>query len=69
MRLIKSIRFKYFLCLLAVSVLPVLFFFGYTLQANKKFYNNQVETASRTEVSRITSRINENYRDIQDLIG
>lgn len=69
MRLIKSIRFKYFLCLLAVSVLPVLFFFAYTLQANKKFYNNQVETASRTEVSRITSRINENYQDTQELIG
>ncbi len=69
MRLIKSIRFKYFLCLLAVSVLPVLFFFAYTLQANKKFYNNQVETASRTEVSRITSRINENYQDTQELVG
>lgn len=69
MKLIKSIRFKYFLCLLAVSILPVLFFFGYTLQTNKRFYNNQVETASSTEVRRITSRINENYQDIRDLIG
>lgn len=49
MRLIKSIRSKYFLCLLSVSILPVLFFGVYTDYNNNVFYNNQVESASRNE--------------------
>lgn len=69
MRFVKSIRFKYFLSLLAVSVLPVLFFSIYMMRSNQNFYNSQMEDASRNEVRRITSRIDENYKDVQNLIG
>ena len=69
MKVLRSIRFKYFLCLLAISVLPVLFLFFYISQNNRKFYNSQVETASASEVQRITTRINENYQDIRNLIS
>lgn len=69
MKVLRSIRFKYFLCLLAISVLPVLFLFFYISQNNRKFYNSQVETASASEVLRITTRINENYQDIRNLIS
>ncbi|MDO4273630.1 MAG: histidine kinase [Eubacteriales bacterium] len=68
MKFIKRIRMKYFLSLLAVSVLPVLFFSFYTLQSNRNFYNNQIEQASKNEVRRITTRINENYADVQKLL-
>lgn len=69
MNFIKSIRLKYFLCLMAVSILPILIFFLYTYKNNEKFYNEQIETASSNEVRRITTRINENYQDIQDLLS
>ena len=69
MRLIKSIRSKYFLCLLSVSILPVLFFGVYTDYNNNVFYNNQVESASRNEIHRVASNINRNYEDVRDLIS
>lgn len=69
MKIWKSIRFKYFLCLLAVSILPVLFLFFYISRNNRSFFNSQVETASASEVLRLTTRINENYQDIQNLIS
>lgn len=69
MKIWRSIRFKYLLCLLAVSILPVLILFFYISNNNRNFYNSQVETASSSEVLRITTRINENYQDIRDLIS
>ena len=69
MRLIKSIRSKYFLCLLSVSILPVLFFGVYTDYNNNVFYNDQVESASRNEIHRVASNINRNYEDVRELIS
>ena len=62
MKIWRSIRFKYLLCLLAVSILPVLILFFYISNNNRNFYNSQVETASSSEVLRITTRINEIIR-------
>lgn len=69
MKLIKSIRLKYFVCLLFVSILPVLFFGVYTDFNNNNFYNSQVESASKNEIRRISSDINRNYEDVRDLIS
>lgn len=55
MKLVKSIRLKYIMCLLSVSILPVLFFGVYTEFNNNTFYNKQVESASRNEIHRISS--------------
>lgn len=68
MRLIKSIRLKYFLCLLSISIIPVLVFGIYTDNNNKKFYNSQVESASRNEIRRVTATINRNYEEVRELI-
>lgn len=68
MRLIKSIRLKYFMCLLSISVIPVLVFGIYTDNNNKKFYNSQVESASRNEIRRVTATINRNYEEVRELI-
>lgn len=68
MRLIKSIRLKYFLCLLSISIIPVLVFGIYTDNNNKKFYNSQVESASRNELRRVTATINRNYEEVRELI-
>ena len=38
MKLVKSIRLKYIMCLLSVSILPVLFFGVYTEFNNNTFY-------------------------------
>ena len=69
MKLVKSIRLKYIMCLLSVSILPVLFFGVYTEFNNNTFYNEQVESASRNEIHRISSDINRNYEDVRDLIS
>ena len=69
MKLVKSIRLKYIMCLLSVSILPVLFFGVYTEFNNNTFYNKQVESASRNEIHRISSDINRNYEDVRDLIS
>lgn len=69
MKLIKSIRLKYFVCLLFVSIIPVLFFGMYTDYNNTTFYNNQVESASKNEIHRISSDINRNFEDVRDLIS
>ena len=41
MKLVKSIRLKYIMCLLSVSILPVLFFGVYT-EFNNNTINEQV---------------------------
>ena len=69
MKLNKSLRFKYFLCLLMISVLLVLSFSLYTQDRNLKTYNSQAEDAGISEVQRITGRINENYADVRDIIS
>lgn len=69
MRFIKSIRLKYFLCLLSISIIPVLVFGVYTDNNNNAFYNSQVESASRNEIRRVTATINRNYEEVRDLIN
>lgn len=69
MRFIKSIRLKYFLCLLSISIIPVLVFGIYSDNNNKNFYNSQVESASRNEIRRVTATINRNYEEVRDLIN
>lgn len=65
----KKFRFKYLISLLAVSMIPILFFSFYSLSSNRKFYNDQIEQASKNEVRRITSRINGNYEEVKELLS
>lgn len=69
MKFVKKIRFKYLVGLLSVSIVPILFFSFYSLQSNRKFYNTQIEQASRNEVRRITNRINGNYEDVKNILN
>lgn len=69
MKFLKKIRFKYLWSLLSVSIIPILLFSFYSLRSNRSFYNNQIEQASKNEVRRITTRINDNYADVQNLLG
>jgi Predicted signal transduction protein with a C-terminal ATPase domain len=58
MKFHKSIRLKFLCCLLAISILPVLIIFIFTLKSNAQFYQSQVTEASNNEVRTITTRVN-----------
>ena len=68
MRFFEKIRFKYLVGLLSASLIPILFFSFYSLASNRKFYNSQIEQASKNEVRRITNRINSNYEEVKNIL-
>ncbi len=65
----KSIKLKFLACLLAVSILPVLIIFIFTLNSNAKFYQSQLEEASNNEVRTITTRVNTSLESLNELLA
>lgn len=68
MKMLKSIRFKFLLCLLGISILPILLLFGVILKNNMEYYNSQISAASDSEVQKMVTSINSTFVNLNDLM-
>lgn len=68
MKILKSIRFKFLLCLLGISILPILLLFGVILKNNMEYYNSQISAASDSEVQKMVTSINSTFVNLNDLM-
>ncbi len=64
----KSIRIKILGCLLAISILPIVVLFIFTLRNITQFYHAQISTASNNEVKVVTSRINNIFENLDGVM-
>lgn len=68
MKILKSIRFKFLICLLGISILPILILFGVILKNNMEYYNSQISVASDNEVQKMVTGINSTFVNLNDLM-
>lgn len=68
MRFRKSLRMKFLGCLLAVSVLPVVILFLFTLNNNSRFYQNQISELGNHEVQSKVARVDRTFEHLQELL-
>ncbi|MBE6822101.1 MAG: hypothetical protein E7518_03205 [Ruminococcaceae bacterium] len=67
MKIHQNIRFKFLLCLILISVLPTMSIFLYTLHNYGQLYTNQIESVSNSQIRKVTSSIDRNFKNIDHL--
>lgn len=64
MKFYQNIRFKFLLCLILMSILPTLTIFLFTFYNYAQLYTGQVESVSNTELRKVTTSIDRNFKNI-----